>query len=71
MGTPPLDHLILLVRSLEPEVVSFLSSAGFDLLPGGTHADGRTENTLIILPDGICTSVPSASSRPAKDPFTL
>lgn len=51
---PALDHLILLVPSLEPSALSFLSSAGFTLLPGGTHADGLTGNSLLILDDGVC-----------------
>ncbi|KAI5474933.1 hypothetical protein MNV49_002183 [Pseudohyphozyma bogoriensis] len=52
MSAPALDHLILLVPSLKAEDVAFLS-AEFELRPGGKHGDGLTENTLIILPDGV------------------
>lgn len=50
----PLDHLILLVSSLSSHDLSTFSEAGFDLIPGGTHADGLTQNVLITLQDGIC-----------------
>lgn len=50
-----LDHLILLVPSIAQELLKWLSSAGFDLIPGGQHADGLTENVLISLTDGVCT----------------
>lgn len=52
-----LDHLILLVPSLDNPALAFLSDAGFSLLPGGAHADGLTENVLIVLPDGVCAYV--------------
>ncbi len=50
---PTLDHLILLVPSLDPAALAAFSSAGLTLLPGGTHADGVTGNVLIPLPDGV------------------
>ncbi|ORY89715.1 glyoxalase-like domain-domain-containing protein [Leucosporidium creatinivorum] len=48
-----LDHLILLVPSIARESLDWLSAAGFDLIPGGQHADGLTENVLISLKDGV------------------
>lgn len=61
---PPLDHLILLVPDLSS--TSFLAANGFSLLPGGTHADGLTENALIVLPDGICAHSPAPHFRTTK-----
>lgn len=51
-----LDHLILLVPSLSEETLAPFTSAGFELVLGGTHADGLTENVLVPLQDGICES---------------
>lgn len=52
-----LDHLILLVPDCTPEqiqsyVVPF-KEAGFIVFNGGTHADKKTHNMLISLPDGV------------------
>jgi hypothetical protein len=44
---PQLDHIIILVSSLSE--VSSYKAAGFTVLPGGTHADGLTENALVVL----------------------
>ncbi|KAF2243926.1 hypothetical protein BU26DRAFT_523474 [Trematosphaeria pertusa] len=52
--TPSLDHLILFLPAGPnnlPLIPPFLSS-NFTLTPGGTHADGLTSNTLILLADG-------------------
>lgn len=49
---PLLDHIVILIP------YAFLSSPPswftnlFDSHPGGQHADGLTENTLVLLPDG-------------------
>lgn len=49
---PTLDHIVILVPH------SFLSAPPkwfadlFTFYPGGRHADGLTENTLVLLPDG-------------------
>ncbi|KAH7374806.1 glyoxalase-like domain-containing protein [Plectosphaerella cucumerina] len=52
MAQPFLDHLIILIpHSALLSPPSWLSSA-FHLYPGGTHADGRTANTLVLFPDG-------------------
>lgn len=53
---PLLDHLILLVLSL-PHATKHFTSLGFTVRPGGTHADGLTENALIVLPDGVYIEV--------------
>ena len=49
---PLLDHLILLASSL-PLATAHFSGLGFAVHPGGTHADGLTENALVSLPDGV------------------
>ncbi|KAF2262007.1 hypothetical protein CC78DRAFT_535243 [Lojkania enalia] len=54
MAQPALDHLILFLPcspTNTPLVPSSISN-NFTLTPGGTHADGLTSNTLIILADG-------------------
>ncbi|EJU00884.1 hypothetical protein DACRYDRAFT_100502 [Dacryopinax primogenitus] len=48
---PTLDHIILLVPSLSEAIAEFFSY-GFNLVRGGTHSDGLTENALFILSDG-------------------
>lgn len=49
---PSLDHIILLIpdswHSNPPAALTQI----FTLYPGGTHADNKTRNTLIILPSG-------------------
>ncbi|KAJ4359483.1 uncharacterized protein N0V89_000037 [Didymosphaeria variabile] len=62
-----LDHLILFLpadpETNLPKIPSFISD-NFTLTPGGTHADGLTSNTLILLSDGcyieLISFVPSA-----------
>lgn len=50
-----LDHLIIFVpcdpNSRTPIIPSFFKD-NFTLTPGGTHADGLSANTLIVLSDG-------------------
>ncbi|KAF2449158.1 hypothetical protein P171DRAFT_351628 [Karstenula rhodostoma CBS 690.94] len=63
-----LDHLILFLPADPatnlPKVPSFISD-NFTLTPGGTHADGLTSNTLLLLPDGayieLISFLPSAA----------
>ncbi|MBE7180065.1 MAG: VOC family protein, partial [Terriglobus roseus] len=48
-----LDHIIILVpHSLLASIPSSLSNA-FTISPGGRHADGATENVLVVLRDGV------------------
>jgi hypothetical protein len=54
MTTPALDHLILFLPA-SPDKTPIIPSSfskNFTLTPGGTHADGLTANTLILLADG-------------------
>ncbi|KAF1965705.1 hypothetical protein BU23DRAFT_545575 [Bimuria novae-zelandiae CBS 107.79] len=62
-----LDHLILFLPADPatnlPKIPDFITK-NFTLTPGGTHADGLTSNTLILLADGcyieLISFVPSA-----------
>lgn len=46
-----LDHLVILVPELAAAVADY-RELGFTVTPGGTHADGLTENALIPFRDG-------------------
>lgn len=54
MALPALDHLILFLPASPDNtpVIPQSLSKNFTLTPGGTHADGLTANTLILLADG-------------------
>ncbi|KAG8820807.1 hypothetical protein FRC19_008585 [Serendipita sp. 401] len=50
----PLDHIIHLTSPGKlQETVCVFQEHGFEVLPGGKHADGLTENALIVLEDGV------------------
>lgn len=49
-----LDHIIILLPSLAADHLNLYRDAGFEVFPGGQHADKVTENCLIVLPDGVC-----------------
>ena len=46
-----LDHLVVLVRDLDRAVEDY-RTLGFEVKPGGEHADGLTRNALIPFEDG-------------------
>ncbi len=46
-----LDHLVILARDLDAAVHDY-QRLGFQVTPGGTHADGLTRNALIVFADG-------------------
>src|SRR5919202_4462751 len=46
-----MDHLVILVRDLDRAVGGY-GSLGFEVTPGGEHADGLTRNALIPFEDG-------------------
>ncbi|KAF8808023.1 hypothetical protein BYT27DRAFT_6599035 [Phlegmacium glaucopus] len=54
INTRILDHIIYLTPtgSLEETSQQF-RELGFNVLPGGTHADGLTENALVVFADGV------------------
>jgi hypothetical protein len=52
VATPHLDHIVILVpHSFLVSPPRWLADV-FAFYPGGRHADGLTENTLVLLPDG-------------------
>ncbi|OIW32914.1 hypothetical protein CONLIGDRAFT_695182 [Coniochaeta ligniaria NRRL 30616] len=53
VSSPVLDHIVILVSShFLANIPSWLTDS-LTILPGGTHADGLTENKLIVLEDGV------------------
>ncbi|KAI2616755.1 glyoxalase-like domain-containing protein [Hypoxylon sp. NC1633] len=50
--TPLVDHIVILVPHFFLTVPPPWFAALFHLFPGGRHADGLTENTLVLLADG-------------------
>ncbi|KAH8902501.1 hypothetical protein BR93DRAFT_887068 [Coniochaeta sp. PMI_546] len=53
LSTPVLDHIVILVSSdFLANVPSWLADS-LTVLPGGTHADGLTENKLVVFEDGV------------------
>ncbi len=46
-----IDHLVILVRDLERASRDY-RARGFNVVPGGEHADGLTHNALIPFQDG-------------------
>ena len=46
-----LDHLVILVRDLDRAIGDY-GALGFEVKPGGEHADGLTRNALIPFEDG-------------------
>src|ERR1700749_4662001 len=48
-----LDHIILLLPASTLSSLPGSLTAAFTLYPGGTHADGKTRNTLILLQSGV------------------
>lgn len=68
-STQNLDHLILFLpvdpETKLPKLPSFFEN-NFTLTPGGTHADGLTSNTLVLLADGCYIELVSFID-PGKD----
>lgn len=50
--TPQIDHIIILVPYAYITTPPAWITSTFTLSPGGQHADGKTENRLILLADG-------------------
>ncbi|KAJ9161575.1 hypothetical protein NKR19_g2153 [Coniochaeta hoffmannii] len=53
LATPVLDHIVILVPlPFLSNLPSWLTDS-LTVLPGGTHADGLTENKLVVFGDGV------------------
>jgi catechol 2,3-dioxygenase-like lactoylglutathione lyase family enzyme len=46
-----IDHLVILVRDLDATIADY-TALGFNVVPGGEHADGNTHNALVAFADG-------------------
>lgn len=64
--TKHLDHLIFLSSDLS-KTTSIVENLGFQVIQGGNHADGKTTNVLICLPDGVYLEVIAFTSEKAKE----
>ncbi|KAF8177618.1 glyoxalase-like domain-containing protein [Pholiota molesta] len=54
VNTRTLDHIVHLTPPGSVEEVSTqFRKLGFNVLPGGVHADGLTENALVVFEDGV------------------
>ena len=60
-----IDHLVILVNSLEAAVDDY-TRLGFRVTPGGEHTDGATHNALIAFQDGSYLEL-IAFKRPAPE----
>lgn len=48
-----LDHIVILIPIEQLRSLPTWLTDNFTISPGGKHADGRTENVLILLADGV------------------
>ena len=62
----PLDHVVVVVSSLESAARLF-RSAGFTVTPGGRHDGLRTENVLVGLADGSYVELLAAQESTDRD----
>jgi catechol 2,3-dioxygenase-like lactoylglutathione lyase family enzyme len=60
-----LDHVVILVRELEAAMAAY-HDLGFNVRPGGAHADGSTHNALVGFADGSYLEL-IAFLRPAPE----
>jgi Glyoxalase-like domain len=71
MGRPKLDHIVILL--LQSETAEDLVKHAdkfkkwFNVLPGGFHTGGRSQNVLISLEDGVYLELIAFTSPPSKD----
>lgn len=65
---PELDHIVHLVSpgKLE-EAIQQYSQLGFGVERGGVHADGLTQNALIVLTDGVYIELIEFLEKPLKE----
>ncbi|KAF9484981.1 hypothetical protein BDN70DRAFT_871984 [Pholiota conissans] len=53
VNTRTLDHIVHLTPGSVEEVSKQFRKLGFNVLPGGVHAGGFTENALVVFEDGV------------------
>lgn len=59
-----IDHLVIISTDLERAIAN-AREAGFTVVPGGTHGDGRTHNALIAFRDGAYIELIAPTSEDA------
>ncbi len=57
-----IDHVVIGVYDLEQAVTDY-RAAGFNVIPGGRHADGLTHNALIVFQDGTYLELLAPTSQ--------
>ncbi|KAF4604263.1 hypothetical protein EYR40_001444 [Pleurotus pulmonarius] len=72
-STNTIDHIVHLSHpGALDETISRFRELGFNVIPGGTHADGLTSNALVIFEDGtyleLLNFVKPAASYPPGSP---
>jgi hypothetical protein len=48
-----LDHIVILLPAADLDNLPSALTNAFTITPGGTHADGKTYNKLVILQSGV------------------
>ncbi|CAE6434808.1 unnamed protein product [Rhizoctonia solani] len=67
--TNVLDHIIHLSPPGKlSEAVAHWEQLGFEVIPGGTHADGLTSNALVALADGVYIELIVFENPPTEPP---
>lgn len=51
--TPSLDHIIILIPQATLNSLPSTITSSFKIYPGGTHADNKTKNCLVLLKSGV------------------
>ncbi|UZJ54817.1 hypothetical protein CBS101457_004137 [Exobasidium rhododendri] len=66
-GPPELDHIVHLVKLGKlQDCISLYEKLGFSVERGGIHADGLTQNALLILNDGVYVEFIEFLEKPPK-----
>jgi hypothetical protein len=61
-----IDHVVIISADLDT-AISNARKAGFTVVPGGTHGDGRTHNALIAFQDGSYIELITPTSEQALE----
>lgn len=61
-----IDHIVIISNDLG-KAMTHAQAAGFTVVPGGTHGDGRTHNALIAFQDGSYIELITPTSEAALE----
>lgn len=71
MARPKLDHIVILLPESKTAEELFKNAEKFkkwfNVLPGGFHTGGKSQNVLISLEDGVYLELVAFTSTPDKD----